>query len=190
MSMTQMRDWQHNRHMWMTVLEKQTGHGLSFWIRKIQEQNFRNERQLRAWLSRQGVTGYGRQLLVMEQFGYPDFIRSTGEALIDKQYSGYPEPRAIYDAIIKAAATCGDVVIQTRKTWVSLVSPRRTFARIQRTTKTRVDLGLRLERQRPGGRLVSSKIHETMRVQVGLSAPEEVDSEVRTWLRRAYAENT
>jgi hypothetical protein len=72
------------------------------------------------------VTGYAQQLLVLEHFGYPDFLRSSGDALIESQYEDSPELRGIYDTIIKAAAGCGDVTIQARKTYVSLVTPRRT----------------------------------------------------------------
>jgi hypothetical protein len=187
--MTKTRDWQRNREMWIRVLEKQTGEGLTVWNRRMRKQTFEDERQLRRWLSGQGVTGYAQQLLVMEQFGYPDFVLATGDELIGKQYEDRPHLRAIYDRIIKAADGCGDVIIQARKTYVSLVSPRRTFARVQATTKTRVDLGLRLEGQRPAGRLRPSQIHESMRLQISLTAPNQIDSEVRHWLRRAYVEN-
>jgi hypothetical protein len=81
------------------------------------------------------------------------------------------------------------VIVQTRKTYVSLVSPRRTFARVQPTTKQRVDLGLRLEGQQPGGRLLPSKIHETMPLQISLTTPEDLDSEALAWLQQAYDQN-
>jgi hypothetical protein len=72
---------------------------------------------------------------------------------------------------------------------MSLVSPRRTFARVQPATKTRVDLALRLEGQQPGARLQRSTIHETMRVQIGLTSVDQIDAEVRRWLRQAYDES-
>jgi hypothetical protein len=72
---------------------------------------------------------------------------------------------------------------------VSLVTPRRTFARVQPTTKTRVDLGLRLDRPGSSGRLQPSRIHETMRFQISITAPSQVDSDVRKWLQQAYAQN-
>ena len=81
------------------------------------------------------------------------------------------------------------VIIQVRKTYVSLVSPRRTFARVQPTTKQRVNLGLRLEGLQPGGRLQPSKIHETMPLQISLMSPDDVDGEVLDWLQRAYDQN-
>ena len=98
--------------------------------------------------------------------------------------------RAIYDAIIAAAAGLGEVVIQTRKTYVSLVSPRRTFARIRPTTRNRVDLALRLEGRKPGGRLQPSKIHDTMKLQISLAKVEEVDAEVLDWMQLTFDENS
>ena len=83
----------------------------------------------------------------------------------------------------------GEVIIQARKTFVSLVTPRRTFARVQATTRNRVDLGLRLEGQKPVGRLRPSRIHETMRFQISLTAPGDVDSEALDWLQKAYDQN-
>lgn len=187
---TTTRDWRRNREMWVRVLEKQTSEGVDVWNTRIRTRSFANEHVLRTWLSGQGVTGYAQSLLVMERFGYPDFVSATATELIDGQYADRPHLRAIYEAITKAAATCGELVIQARKTYVSLVSPRRTFARVLPTTKTRVDLGLRLDHRRPAGRLQRSNIHETMCLQVSLAAPNEVDAEVKKWLREAYVENS
>jgi Domain of unknown function (DUF5655) len=187
--MTQTRDWQRNREMWVRVLEKQTGEGVEAWKRRIGSKRLRDERSLRAWLTRESVTGYAQSLLVMERFGYPDFVLATADQLIDEQYADRPDLRSIYDAIVSAATKCGDVIIQARKTFVSLVTPRRTFARLQPTTKTRVDLGLRLDRPDSSGRLQPSRIHETMRFQISITAPSQVDSDVRKWLQQAYTQN-
>jgi hypothetical protein len=56
--------------------------------------------------------------------------------------------------------------------------------------RTDLDLGLRLDDLRPGGRLQPSKIHETMRLQVSMTAPNQEDSDVQKWLQQAYAENS
>jgi hypothetical protein len=125
----------------------------------------------------------------MERFGYPDFLLASADELIDGQYADRPQLRPIFDAVLAAAASLGEVIIQARKTYVSLVTPRRTFARIQPTTKNRVDLGFRLEGMRPGGRMQPSKIHATMQLQIGLTSPDEVDAEVHAWLQEAYNQN-
>ena len=187
--MSETRDWQGMRDMSARLLKERTGEGLNTWNQRVKAEGPNDEKSLRAWLTRQGVTGYAQSLLVMERFGYPDFMLASADELVDGQYADRPQLRPIFDAIISAAAGLGEVIIQTRKTYVSLVTPRRTFARVQPTTKKRVDLGLRLEGQKPGGRLQPSKIHETMRLQISLTAPEEVDSEVLSWLQQAYEQN-
>jgi hypothetical protein len=183
------RDWSHARDRWIHILEKKTGKDLSCWNARIKKGKFADARSLEAWLTEQGVTGYAGQLLVMERFGYPDFLTASAHALIDAQYADRPHLRPIYEAIVSAARDLGECVIQARKGYVSLVTPRRTFARVQATTKNRVDLGLRLDGTKPGGRLQASKIHESMKLQISFTKREEVDAEALRWLQEAYKQN-
>ena len=183
------RDWSANKKMWERVLETRTGEGVAEWMQRIKRARLSNEGRLREWLGARGVTGYAQSLLVMERFGYPDFLLASADQLIDAQYADRSQLRAIFDAVVAAASRLGPMTLQARKTYVSLVGPRRTFARVQAATKTRVDVGLRLEGQRPVGRLRPSRLHETMRVQIGLGSPSEVDEELGLWLERAYCEN-
>ena len=171
------------------LLLERTGQDVDTWNQRIQAEGFNDEKELRAWLTGQGVTGYAQSMLVMERFGYPAFFLASADELIQGQYADRAALRPIFEAIIDAAAALPNVTIQTRKTYVSLVTPRRTFARIQPTTRKRLDLALRLEGQKPGGRLVPSKIHETMPVQISLTTVAEVDAELLDWLQRAYDEN-
>ena len=187
--MAHVRDWEGMRAMAERLLEERTGKGVATWNRRIKKEGLDDEKSLRAWLTKQGVIGYAQTLLVMERFGYPDFMTATADELIDGQYADRPQLRPILDAVLEAVVRFGDVTIQARKTFVSLVSPRRTFARVQPTTKNRVDLALRLDGAKPGGRLQPSKIHETMSVQISLASPKEVDVEAVRWLQRAYREN-
>jgi Domain of unknown function (DUF5655) len=187
--MEKIRDWSDARAMWIRILEKKTGKGLSHWNPRIKKEKFADSRSLEAWLAQQGVTGYAQQLLVMERFGYPDFVTASADKLIDAQYADRTHLRPIYEAVIKAARDLGECVIQARKGFVSLVTPRRTFARVQATTRNRVDLGLRLEGTKPGGRLQPSKIHETMKLQISFTKLEEVDAEALRWFKKAYDQN-
>lgn len=187
--MSDIRGWEEMRAMAARLLKERTGEDVDSWNQRVQNRSFTDEETLRLWLTQQGVTGYAQWLLVMEHFGYPDFLLASADELIDAQYADRPQLRPILDTIIKAVAGLGRVTIQARKGYVSFVSPRRTFARLRPTTKNRVDLGLRLEGVKPGGRLVPSKFQETMKVQISLSSPEEVDSEVLDWLQLAYDQN-
>jgi hypothetical protein len=111
--------------------------------------------------------------------------------LVDGQYADRPRLRAVLDAVLAAAPTLGPVTVQARRTCVSLVSPRRTFAVVQATTKTRVDLGFRLDGTDPGGRLqVARNIGSgTINLRIALTGPGDVDEEVIGWMRRAYEQS-
>jgi Domain of unknown function (DUF5655) len=189
MPVAENRAWQQMREMSARLLRERTGEDVDVWNRRIKREHLKDEGELRAWLTKRRVTGYAQSLLVMERFGYPDFMVASADELIEGQYANRPQLRPIFEALLDAASALGDVVVQARKTYVSLITPRRTFARIQPTTRHRVDLGLRLEGQKPGGRLQPSRIQESMRVQIGIASLEEVDSEVLAWLEKAYTEN-
>jgi hypothetical protein len=111
------------------------------------------------------------------------------QALIGAQYADRPQLRPVLDAVLAALPPLGPVTVQARKTMVSLVGPRRTFAVVQPTTKSRVDLGLRLDNERPGGRLLAARDIGAANLRIPLTAPEDLDTEALGWLRRAYDEN-
>jgi hypothetical protein len=174
------------------LLEDRTGAGVADWNRRVRDTGIDSEPVLRSWLAAQGVTGYGQMLLVMERFGYPEFLLASADDLVDGQYADRAALRAIFDRIVVVSAALGEFHVQARKTYVSLVTPRRTFAIVRPTTRKRVDLGLRLADVPPGGRLEPARSlgNDDIRLRIGLAAPDEVDDEVVDWLRRAYEENS
>jgi hypothetical protein len=186
------KTWQGMRDWSAELLEKRTGRNVEAWNRLIARRQFQDEAALRGWLSEMGVTGYAQMLLVWERFGYPGFMTASATDLIGRQYEDRAHLRPILDATLAALPGIGQVaVVQARKTYVSLVSKRRTFAVVQATTKNRVDLGLRLRDQAPGGRLKSGKGvgNGSMTVSLPLSTPADLDDEAVGWLKRAYDEN-
>ena len=184
------KSWQEMRDWCARLLQSRTGQDVAAWTERITAAGLRDEQSLRAWLAAEGVTGYPQALLVWERFGYPGFLIADSEQLIDGQYADRPQLRPILDAVLAALPALGPVTVQARGTYVSLVSPRRTFAVVQATTKSRVDLGLRLATARPEGRLREAKNVGQATVRIPLSAPGDVDGEVLGWLQRAYEENT
>ena len=109
--MRKIRDWQQNRAMWIRILEESTGEGLDIWNERIRREGFRDEQSLRAWLKGQGLTGYAESLLVMERFGYPEFITASADKLIQDQYADRPHLQPLFDAIVGAAMEMGEITI-------------------------------------------------------------------------------
>lgn len=180
-----MRGWEQMRADMVGLLERATGEGLDVWRERTADAP--DEATLRASLSARGVHGYAQSLLVMERFGYPDFLTATPDALLDAQYADRPALRPLLDAVVAEGTALGPVVVQVRKTYVCLVTPRRTFAQLLPATRTRLDLGLRLPGVAPQGRLepaTSALSNSTHRLR--LATPADVDDEVRRWLAAAH----
>jgi Family of unknown function (DUF5990)/Domain of unknown function (DUF5655) len=116
-------------------------------------------------------------------------LTSEADDLIAGQYRDRHRLRPVLDAVLAALPALGPVTVQARGTIVSLVTPRRTFAVVKATTKSRVDLGLRLDSTQPGGRLLPARDLGAATVRIPLTAPDEIDEEALGWLRRAYDEN-
>ena len=57
--MAQTRDWKGMKEMSARLLNERTGQDLDSWNQRIKTEGFTDEQALRAWLTDQGVTGYG-----------------------------------------------------------------------------------------------------------------------------------
>jgi Domain of unknown function (DUF5655) len=184
------RTWAEMRESITAMLVRDTGHDIPWWNEGIEaEPSVTDEEALRAWLSERGVTGYKQMLLVMERFGYPDYLLATADALLAGQYADRPQLRPILDAVVLAAQAFGPVELQARKTYTSLLTPRRTFAAVRPTTKTRSDLVLRLDGVEPVGRLLDGRNSAGggLNVRIALESVTDLDDEALDFLGQAYA---
>lgn len=183
------RTWAEMRESIAERLIRQTGHDVSWWNDRVAAQHgVADESALRAWLTGEGVTGYQQMLLVMERFGYPDFLLASADELLDSQYAGREQLRPILEAVVAAVAMFGPVDVQARKTYTSLLTPRRTFAAVKPTTRTRVDVALRLDGVAPDGRLLDGRntAGGGLNVRLALESVEDLDAEALELLRQAY----
>lgn len=192
-TVTETRDW---RQMWEHVgrrLEETTGAPVETWKERIAEAAPPDEASLRRWLDERGVTGYGQSLLVMERFGYPEFLVASADELIDGQYADRQHLRPVLERVLaEVAVRYESAAVQARKTYVALETPRRQFAVVKPTTRTRVDLGLRLDGHEPGGLLLAARrlANETINVRIALAAPDDLDEAALAWLDRAWERST
>jgi hypothetical protein len=193
MSQRWTRSWQEMREQEIRWLNERTGEGLETWNARVRESGKDDEASLRKWLEGKGVTGYPAMLLVMERFGYPDYLQASADELIEGQYADRPGTRPILDAVLALLPDVGDVEVQARKTYVAFLTPKRTFGALVPATKTRSDLGLRLPASQPAsGRLEKAKNFPQSSVthKIPLASAADVDAEVVRWIKRSYAENT
>ncbi len=107
--------------------------------------------------------------------------------LVSKQYMGKETLKTIYDTLADYFKGLGkDVELAPKKAYVS-VRRKKQFAIIQPSTKTRVDLGINLKGKVAVGRLENSGSFNAMvSHRVRLESSDQVDKDVRAWLKEAY----
>jgi uncharacterized protein DUF5990/uncharacterized protein DUF5655 len=118
-----------------------------------------------------------------------DQLTDEDRLLIAAQYADRPLLRPVLDAVLAAAMALPDVTVHARKTMVTLVSPRRTFAVLQARTRQRLDMGMRLDGTGPQGRLLSARDLGACTVRLALTTPADVDAEAIAWLREAHEQS-
>lgn len=173
------------------AMPEKTGHALSEWFALLAEAQLESHGTILKHLKGQyGLThGYANTIALLYRqhlAGGPP----SAEDLVEQQYAGAKAAlRPICDALLEAVAAFGpDVEVAPKKAYVSL---RRTkqFAIIQPTTRSRVDLGLNLrgaastDRLQGGGAFGGMCTH-----RVALTSVEDVDADLISWLRDAYAQ--
>ena len=168
-------------------LPDKTGKTLDEWHTILGESGLEKHGQLVNYLkSEQGVT-HGFANLIAKLFRDAG-TAPTADSLVDTQYSGAKaDLKPIYDAILAAVGRFGaDVEVSPKKSYVSL-RRRKQFALVQPSTRTRVDVGLNLPDTKPTKRLeASGSFNAMVSHRVRLKGPDEVDTLLCDWLRKAY----
>jgi hypothetical protein len=113
---------------------------------------------------------------------------SESTDLVAAQYAGDKAAlKPIYDALIKAAKSCGAMEVAPKKAYVSLRRSKQ-FAIIQPSTRTRVDLGLNIKGEPPKGRLeMSGSFNAMVSHRVKLEKATDVDKDVKAWIKKAWS---
>lgn len=190
--MPQPRTWQG---VWGKQAERllaQTGDDVPTWNARVLAEAPGDETGVRAWLDERGVRGYPQAMLIMERFGYPDFLVDDDQELIDAQFADREDLRPILDHLLaRVRSQHPDLEVVGRKTYVPLYTPRRQFAAVKPTTRTRVDLGLRLDGREPSGRLVVAHGvgSDSINLRLPLATVDDIDDEVVQLMDEAWQDN-
>ena len=107
--------------------------------------------------------------------------------LVKNQYRRKEDLFPIYKKLLSVVEGFGeDVTIIPKKASVSIVR-KKQFALIKPSTKTRIDLGLKIKDKQTTDRLENSGPFGTMCThRVKLSEVSQIDSELKEWLKEAY----
>jgi hypothetical protein len=171
-------------------VQEKTGRSLEEWLALINAYGAAPRPERMEWLKTEHGLGHvTASRLLIEADKPAGYLPPSPEALLDAQFAGDKAAlRPIYERL---TATVCDVApeasIEPRSSMVSLVRGKQ-FGIIQATTKTRLDLGLRLKGVEPTERLqkAGSFGSDVITHKVGLSFPSDVDDEVTGWIKEAY----
>ncbi len=182
---------------WVTELKQKTGRSLEEWLRLVKKSGPKDEKARREWLKTEHGLGTNSAWWLAEraegkssEVGDPDAYLEAAEAYVEAMFSGGKAGlRPIYDALLKTGLKLGkDVKACPCQTIVPLYR-KHVFAQIKPTTQTRIDLGFALGDMKPKGRLIDTggfakKDRITHRIPI--TSIEEIDDEVKHWLKVAY----
>lgn len=165
-------------------MPEKTGKSLDEWKKLLDTKSFAKHSEAVKFLKADhGVThGFANTIVTLSKEQ-----NETPEDLVSIQYQGKEDLKKIYDVLLVMVKELGDDLIVTpKKGSVSLIR-KRQFALIKPATKTRIDLGLKLVGKELTPRLGKSGPFGTMCThRVQLSHTDEIDDELKGWLKEAY----
>jgi predicted transport protein len=161
---------------------------LNEWIQIAKASNNTKHKAIADFLKKEHNFTHGYATLIAHKTLATDAASADGpDQLIEGQYKGKGSLKAIYDKIIKELqSTLPSMDIAPKKAYVSLRN-KRQFAMIQPSTKTRIDIGIKLKEHPITNRLESSGNFNIMCThKIKIQELEEIDSELIDWLKTAY----
>ncbi|MEM1257288.1 MAG: DUF5655 domain-containing protein [Bacteroidota bacterium] len=169
------------------VLEK-TGKPLDYWVKVVKDSKIEKHGEIIKFLKSDHNFSHGFANFVALKSRAADAASSNPESLIENQYTkGKEHLKPIYELIISKVKEHGsDIEIVPKKANVS-IRRKRQFLLIQPSTKTRMDLGLKLNNSEPRGILRDSGRFGAMcSNSIEIHAIKDVDDSVLAHIKQAY----
>jgi hypothetical protein len=182
---------------WIEDLPAKTGKSLDEWVRLVKEAGPATEKERRDWLKKQHGLGTNSAWWIAEhaegkggEDADPEAYLKAAEGYVAAMFAGGKAPlRPIYDELLQLGLGLGkDVKACPCKTIVPLYR-NHVFAQIKPTTRARIDLGFALKDMPAKGRLLDTgglEKGDRITHRIPISSLEEIDAEVKRWLKTAY----
>jgi hypothetical protein len=187
---------------WVQELPTKTGRSLEAWIEHIRQAGPPSEKERREWLKQEYGLGTNTAWWLAERaegtgaMGIaeedPETYLEMAEKYVEDMFAGGKAGlKPIYEALLDLGLALGkDVKACPCKTIVPLYR-QHVFAQLKPTTRTRLDLGLALARatqKLPPRLLDTGGLAKKDRIthRFAISSLDDIDAEVKKWLRIAY----
>ena len=182
---------------WVAELPEKTGRSLDGWIKLVKKSGPPTEPERRDWLKSQyGLGTNAASWIAARAEGKggeednPESYLQAALRYVDAMFSGAKAGlRPIYDELLKLGLGIGkDVKACPCKTIVPLYR-NHVFAQLKPTTRTRIDLGLALGNMKTPKRVIDTggfAKKDRISHRIEITSLEDIDDEVRRWLKTAY----
>jgi hypothetical protein len=182
---------------WVAELKQKTGRSLEEWLKHIKKSGPEDETERRAWLKEEHGLGTNTAWWLAErsfgkgaESGDPDLYLQQAERDVDNMFSGRKAGlRPIYDKLLELGLKTGKEAKACPCQTIVPLYRNHVFAQIKPATQTRIDMGFALGDMKPTGRLIDTggfakKDRITHRIPI--TSLDEIDDEVKHWLKVAY----
>ncbi len=183
----------------MAELKEKTGRSLEEWIALVKKEGPKDEKSRREWLKTKHKLGMNRAAWIAERadgkggdLDTPEVYLKSAVRYVEEQYAGPKEKlRPIFDELLTLGKSLGsDVKACPCRTIVPLYREH-VFAQIKPTTNSRIDLGFALthyEGKLPKRLIDTGGLAKKDRIthRIEIMATEQIDGEVKKWLKTAY----
>jgi hypothetical protein len=124
------------------------------------------------------------------EYASPSAYLATAERYVDAMFAGPKTAlRPVYDALLQLGLAVGrDVKACPCKTIVPIYR-RHVIAQIKPSTRTRIDFGLALGNVKTPRRLADTggfRKGDRITHRIAITSMDQIDDELRQWLRKAY----
>src|SRR5262245_1326360 len=182
---------------WIVALPQKTGRTLEEWVQLVKTEGPPTEMERRDWLKKEYGMGTNAAWWIAERAegkgqedGDPAAYLKAAAGYVEAMFAGPKAAlRPIYDKLLELGRKLGkDVKVCPCQTIVPLYR-KHVFAQIKPTTRTRIDLGFALQDTKPTGRLLDTGGRakgDRITHRIPLTKVEEIDDEVKHWLKAAY----
>jgi hypothetical protein len=184
---------------WLAELKEKTGRSMEEWIALVKREGPEDEKSRREWLQTKHKIGTNSAWWIAERAGgkggdedTPEVYLNAAVRYVEGQYAGPKEKlRPIFEELLTLGKSMGsDVKACPCKTIVPLYR-KHVFAQIKPTTNSRIDLGFALTHYKgklPKRLIDTGGLAKKDRIthRIDLTAAEQIDGEVKKWLKTAY----
>jgi predicted transport protein len=172
-------------------LRDKTGRSMEEWLKLIAASGATGHKQIVKLLKEEHELGHSyANMIALGSLNTDSHTAENPNSLLDAQYSAAKAGlRPLYDKLHAAISKFGkDVEFAPKKAYVS-VRRSKQFAIVQPSTATRLDVGINLKNAEATDRLeLSGSFNAMLSHRVRITALDEIDRELISWLKKAYEE--